>query len=265
MIISLCLLVLLIGMCLCSCGNSQTMATDDDALQNDTADLGNWSVNEYTDEFGDSTGTSFCYSICLGTFENSATSGSDLAAGVYYDPEKDVFLIRLLEYQDHDAAYLSSSEISMKCKVDGYVFEDTLMEYSAPSSEPAIVVETPITFEERTEEKLTAPAKPKSQKPVTTSGTKPAPQSRSVTDQYVKKQSPASVIKLKEVAEEDTQKEIDCLTVLVIKGATVKHISFGAGKITKVDYEKKRVRIKFDVSEKMFLFPDAFLKGYLSF
>ena len=66
------------------------------------------------------------------------------------------------------------------------------------------------------------------------------------------------------MSEEDTPDEIDRLEGLIKKGAKVNHIAFGIGTITKVDMEKKHLRIKFSVGEKLFMFPDAFLKGYLS-
>jgi len=88
---------------------------------------GAWYVEEYKDDFGDSTGSMFVYTMCEGTFENTATSGSDLAVGVYYDSSYNAFLIRLLEYNDTKATYLSSSDITMKCKVDEYIFEDALI------------------------------------------------------------------------------------------------------------------------------------------
>ena len=136
--------------------------------------------------------------------------------------------------------------------------QQATMEYTIPVSEPTIDRGAPT----KTEEKTTAPVK--TETPITSSGAKPESQSRSVADQHAKKPSSSAVIKLKEVPEEDTQAEIDRLTMRVIKGATVQHITFGTGTITRVDKEKKHVRIKFKVGEKLFLFPDAFLKGYLS-
>ena len=87
---------------------------------------------------------------------------------------------------------------------------------------------------------------------------------RTITDQYKKPQSSSLTPKRQEVPVEDSQKEIERLERLISKGAVVRHIGFGTGAITKVDKEKKHIRVKFDVGEKMFLFPDAFLKGYLS-
>lgn len=49
----------------------------------------------------------------------------------------------------------------------------------------------------------------------------------------------------------------------VVKGATVIHKSFGAGTVTSLDKAKKHVRVKFNVGEKTFIFPDAFKNGFL--
>ncbi|MCR5811576.1 MAG: GIY-YIG nuclease family protein [Lachnospiraceae bacterium] len=142
--------------------------------------------------------------------------------------------------------------------------QQATMEYSTPTTEPAIDRESLPTKQIKTAEKTATPTKTKQRIPITTSGRNQESKSQSVTDQHVKKQTSSAFITLKEVPEEDTQKEIDRLTLRVTKGATVKHITFGTGTITRVDKEKKHVRIKFEVGEKLFLFPDAFLKGYLS-
>ena len=133
-LLSLCLISVLMGTCLSACeGTTTTITTNEEHSlgdivnnENDRAS-GDWFVGETVDEFGDSTGSTFCYTTCMGTFTNSATSGSDLAAGVYYVSSRQVFLFRLLEYNKTDATYLSSSDISIKCKVDEYVFDDTLL------------------------------------------------------------------------------------------------------------------------------------------
>ncbi len=122
-----CLIVMILGLYLCACGDSQrdsSLAADN---REDTGVFGDWFVEEYVDEFGDSTGSSFCYTICDGTFENSATSGSDLIAGVYFDSYHEAFSIRLLEYSETKASYLSDADITVKCKVEDYTFEDILI------------------------------------------------------------------------------------------------------------------------------------------
>lgn len=47
------------------------------------------------------------------------------------------------------------------------------------------------------------------------------------------------------------------------EGALVIHKAFGEGTITKIDKAQKHIRVKFKVGEKTFLFPDAFIKGFL--
>ena len=132
------------------------------------------------------------------------------------------------------------------------------MEYSMPVTEPTIVAETPVKHQAKVEDKPVAPSKPKPTTPITQQ------RPRSVTDQYVKPQTSSRTPTRQEVSAEDSQKEIERLERLISKGVVVRHIGFGTGTITKVDKEKKHIRVKFDVGEKMFLFPDAFLKGYLS-
>lgn len=46
-------------------------------------------------------------------------------------------------------------------------------------------------------------------------------------------------------------------------GITVMHKKFGEGTITRMDDAKKYMRIKFAVGEKQFIFPDAFVMGFL--
>lgn len=111
--------------------NSEGAKTESDDLTTESEGLetknvfGDWFIEEYKDEFGDGTGSTFCFTICEGSFSNTATSGSDLTAGIYFDASHHAFLIRLLEYGNTNAAYSSNSDISIKCKVGEYVFEDT--------------------------------------------------------------------------------------------------------------------------------------------
>ena len=46
-------------------------------------------------------------------------------------------------------------------------------------------------------------------------------------------------------------------------GTTVTHKTFGAGTVTWIDKSMKHIRITFKAGEKTFLFPDAFMQGYL--
>lgn len=47
-------------------------------------------------------------------------------------------------------------------------------------------------------------------------------------------------------------------------GTTVKHKLFGEGTISKMDKAKKYIHVKFKKGEKQFVFPDAFIGGFLS-
>ena len=47
-------------------------------------------------------------------------------------------------------------------------------------------------------------------------------------------------------------------------GTTVKHKLFGEGIISKMDKAKKYIHVKFKKGEKQFVFPDAFIGGFLS-
>ena len=58
----------------------------------------------------------------------------------------------------------------------------------------------------------------------------------------------------------DTEKEIERLERLVKKRRKIEHLGFGTGTITKVDNKKSRFRVKFEVGEKRFMFPDTFIR-----
>lgn len=49
----------------------------------------------------------------------------------------------------------------------------------------------------------------------------------------------------------------------VSEGTAVCHKMFGAGKITGMDKAKKHIHVEFESGEKNFIFPDAFIKGFL--
>lgn len=46
-------------------------------------------------------------------------------------------------------------------------------------------------------------------------------------------------------------------------GTSVKHKTFGVGKVKSIDSAQNHIVISFSAGEKMFIFPDAFIKGYL--
>ena len=49
----------------------------------------------------------------------------------------------------------------------------------------------------------------------------------------------------------------------VSEGTAVCHKVFGTGTITSMDKAKKHIHVEFEVGEKNFIFPDAFIKGFL--
>ena len=49
----------------------------------------------------------------------------------------------------------------------------------------------------------------------------------------------------------------------VTEGVTVIHKTFGEGTVAKLDKAKKHIRVQFALGEKMFIFPDAFVNGFL--
>ena len=46
-------------------------------------------------------------------------------------------------------------------------------------------------------------------------------------------------------------------------GSTVIHKKFGKGTVVKINKNEKFIHIKFTLGEKKFIFPDAFLMGFL--
>jgi len=46
-------------------------------------------------------------------------------------------------------------------------------------------------------------------------------------------------------------------------GSAVTHKVFGAGTVTRIDKAQKHIRVTFSAGEKNFLFPDAFIQGFL--
>ena len=76
-----------------------------------------------------------------------------------------------------------------------------------------------------------------------------------------------SVQGVSEPAGDDIQKKIadkwEELLAGVEVGTVVSHKKFGDGDITWIRSDKKYMRVKFTVGEKQFVFPDAFINGFL--
>lgn len=82
--------------------------------------LGDWRINNYVDEFNETTSVKYVRQSSMGTFSNSATTNSDLIAIILIDKYEIRF--QLLEYGSH---YVKASE-TMKFKVkdnDGEIIE----------------------------------------------------------------------------------------------------------------------------------------------
>ena len=66
------------------------------------------------------------------------------------------------------------------------------------------------------------------------------------------------------IKEDDSaQKALEEMLAKVHVGVTVTHKKFGQGTIVWIDNAIKHMRIKFSVGEKQFIFPDAFILGFL--
>lgn len=57
--------------------------------------------------------------------------------------------------------------------------------------------------------------------------------------------------------------DVEGLGTSVSVGTIVKHRKFGKGEVANIDSSRKYIHIRFTVGEKKFLFPDAFLQGFL--
>lgn len=75
-----------------------------------------WEVDNYVDDFGDKTGSAYLRGTFKGKFSNSATSGSSLTVGFYY--ESTYCRIRLLEYDSYKATFSTNDDVILKFKVD---------------------------------------------------------------------------------------------------------------------------------------------------
>lgn len=72
-------------LCLTAVACSKEKPSDDKKTETNTpAKESHWSSEYYTDDFGDSTSKSYIRGVFEGTFSNSATSGSDLTACLFW-------------------------------------------------------------------------------------------------------------------------------------------------------------------------------------
>jgi hypothetical protein len=112
-------------------------------------------------------------------------------------------------------------------------------------------------FSEVTEEKV-AEAKPVASKPVTQAT---APNTNTITQRYgIPSQNSTSTI----ATQVPVQKPKEEIKIPVVNaGDVVRHKIFGEGTISFMDKAQKKLRVKFGVGEKLFVYPDAFIQGHL--
>ena len=73
--------------------------------------------------------------------------------------------------------------------------------------------------------------------------------------------SPTPTVVSTQSLETETKTKVN-LEVLAV-GSKVKHKNFGDGEVIKLDKNAKFIHVKFTIGEKKFVFPDAFLMGFL--
>lgn len=69
---------------------------------------------------------------------------------------------------------------------------------------------------------------------------------------------------VKTTTEPAPEKNWDKILTPIGVGSVVKHKTFGIGAVVWMDNLKKYIRVKFDAGEKQFIFPDAFIGGFLN-
>ena len=120
------LLALVLCLSLCACGD--TASEKNEVPESTTpASAGLWSAEKMVDEFGDVIEGSMAIvqTPISGDFSNTATSSSKLTGYVfmYMTDGYPTFLIRLLEYGDHQATYTSYDNLVFKVKIGDSIIE----------------------------------------------------------------------------------------------------------------------------------------------
>lgn len=80
-----------------------------------------WMTGHYTNEFNERTGQTYEFLECYGTFDNSATNGSDLTAVIY--KLSSVVSIKLFEYNKHNADFKAYGYVNVKVKNESGIIE----------------------------------------------------------------------------------------------------------------------------------------------
>ena len=78
----------------------------------------NWEIDQYIDDFGDKTGSTYLRGTFQGKYSNALSSDNKLKVFFCYDNEEEAFIIRLLEYNQYKASFTSLSKTNLKVKLD---------------------------------------------------------------------------------------------------------------------------------------------------
>ena len=76
--------------------------------------------------------------------------------------------------------------------------------------------------------------------------------------------SVATIHKPSAVSQPVPEKDWNKILAPIDVGIEVKHKTFGNGTVIWMDKAKKYIRVRFPAGEKQFIFPDAFIGGFLS-
>jgi hypothetical protein len=98
-------------------------------------------------------------------------------------------------------------------------------------------------------------------KPVEKKTTATTPSSTTITQRYGIPSQQTSSNTATQIPVQKPKEEIKIPVVNV--GDTVRHKVFGEGTISFMDKAQKKIRVKFGVGEKLFVYPDAFIQGHL--
>jgi hypothetical protein len=73
---------------------------------------------------------------------------------------------------------------------------------------------------------------------------------------------PTTKVRMDEVHQQLQEKDMDKFTALS-EGSIVHHKKFGEGRVVKIINNEKFIHVKFTIGEKKFVYPDAFMMGFL--
>lgn len=85
------------------------------------------------------------------------------------------------------------------------------------------------------------------------------PQSRPVVQPQTAKVATVEPVSQEKQAVHDLETKLESVDI----DSSVVHKKFGKGTVVKINKNEKFIHIKFTLSEKKFIFPDAFLMGFL--